>query len=497
MKILTRLFAKTTASEPAETPSTTTASTGSSELMLQDLVLLKVPVSWQEAVSVCLEWLEGHAAASCPDPAVVSISSIGELRLVSSRPLKRPQVQRAAEFLTALLADAAAPDPLRELLQADATSTPLHASLEDFARALAYFGRPDRRADVAAVHTRAEAIYAKAAADKELERLRANAQHERKAAAPAAVPIRRRLVQAAAVAVLAGIIAVSGYVLVSLALQPGPEGGPPRYTEEDPTAKATDVTPPSDLPKAAPTSDAPAAAGSSGRATATSGVVAEVSIPPGAGPADASTLLERARVKVQHVIDTALAAAGMRLTSRPPAKPVPDASRATRPRRSVSPSSPASGDSVTAPDEAVGPDGTFEPVEYIVSVREVTRAEIAAAEGVVESAPHESDARHLAPEPEASSAIFSDTDADVSPARLLRPQLPTQVRPGSSELIPPIGVLELVVNEHGKVERVSLRSRSNRLNEKMLLAAGKAWSFEPARLDGLPVRYLVRVAITE
>jgi TonB family protein len=59
-----------------------------------------------------------------------------------------------------------------------------------------------------------------------------------------------------------------------------------------------------------------------------------------------------------------------------------------------------------------------------------------------------------------------------------------------------IGTLEFVVSESGAVEHVRLVSPANRYQERMLVAAAKAWQFRPATREGRPVRYLTRIRVT-
>ena len=60
--------------------------------------------------------------------------------------------------------------------------------------------------------------------------------------------------------------------------------------------------------------------------------------------------------------------------------------------------------------------------------------------------------------------------------------------------------LLLVVDENGAVESVRLNARppapgQTLYRHSMLMAAAKAWQFEPARKDGQAVRYEVRVPL--
>jgi hypothetical protein len=85
---------------------------------------------------------------------------------------------------------------------------------------------------------------------------------------------------------------------------------------------------------------------------------------------------------------------------------------------------------------------------------------------------------------------FSSADADVVPPRLNRPQLPRQPEPGDDT-----GYFDVIISETGSVERVQLISPMRRFQERMLMAAAKAWQFRPAMRNGLPVRYRMRIAI--
>ena len=95
---------------------------------------------------------------------------------------------------------------------------------------------------------------------------------------------------------------------------------------------------------------------------------------------------------------------------------------------------------------------------------------------------------------------FSAGDADVAPPDLRRQQLPTAVlEPGTAV---PEGwpYLMLVVDETGVVESVRLTARipppgQSLYRHRMLVSAAKAWQFEPARKNGQPVRYAIRVPL--
>jgi hypothetical protein len=90
--------------------------------------------------------------------------------------------------------------------------------------------------------------------------------------------------------------------------------------------------------------------------------------------------------------------------------------------------------------------------------------------------------------------IYASGDQGVQPAILLRPHLPAEPAPGVAP--ESIGTLELIVSESGAVEHVRLISPSNRFQDRMLVAAAKAWLFKPAVRDGRPVRFRMRIRVT-
>jgi protein TonB len=90
--------------------------------------------------------------------------------------------------------------------------------------------------------------------------------------------------------------------------------------------------------------------------------------------------------------------------------------------------------------------------------------------------------------------VYTSDDADVTPAALLRPHLPSQ--PPASLPGADVGTLELMVTETGRVAHVKLVSTSSRYQERMLVAAAKTWRFQPAMKNGQPVRFRARIRIT-
>jgi hypothetical protein len=94
---------------------------------------------------------------------------------------------------------------------------------------------------------------------------------------------------------------------------------------------------------------------------------------------------------------------------------------------------------------------------------------------------------------ERSTELFSPADLDVAPAALVRPQLPSLRTPSGPDQRD--SVFDLIIDQNGRVEQVHLVSPTNRFNDRMLIAAAKAWQFLPATRDGQPVRYKLQLRI--
>jgi len=84
-----------------------------------------------------------------------------------------------------------------------------------------------------------------------------------------------------------------------------------------------------------------------------------------------------------------------------------------------------------------------------------------------------------------ASIVYSQTDQNVEPPRLLSRPLQRRIPSGGSD----VATVEVVTSPEGGVERVRLTSKPRRLVDVMELSAAKAWQFDPAVKDGQPVRY--------
>jgi protein TonB len=402
-------------------------------ISLARLLELDVPRSWQEVVAVTMgagDAMQRVVTALTAELCVISTN--GELAYTGKGSHPGGAVGALRALLAALLENQGAPAELRALAAPGGSSDA--AAFEALMTSLAYYERPSRQADVAALAVRALDLDAQRRGDEELERLR-SAPRATSAVAAIGSGLPRLLRVAAATAVAGGVVvtAAAWYLGRPQALS----------APQAPVASGSWSTP-------APSE--PSAVGSlvSKASDAAAGVAAAGLRAIGIVPADPNSA------------DPAPAP-----TATPPAAPRPK-----RPR--VEPA--AAGD----PNAAITPG---DPIAAVVPTLPAVELPVVAAD------PEESASTPL------PSEAFTVGDADVEPPVLVYPQLPTE--PGASPPGSDEPHFELLVNERGEVEQARLRATEVRLQDRMMVSAVKAWRFKPAIKDGRPVRYRVRIPISK
>jgi hypothetical protein len=90
--------------------------------------------------------------------------------------------------------------------------------------------------------------------------------------------------------------------------------------------------------------------------------------------------------------------------------------------------------------------------------------------------------------------IYTTSDAEVKAPEFTYPQLPREYTATVPNARP--GRLDILVLEDGSVGEVRLRPDSNRLQDRMLVSAAKAWQFRPATRNGRAVKYRLLIPIT-
>lgn len=89
--------------------------------------------------------------------------------------------------------------------------------------------------------------------------------------------------------------------------------------------------------------------------------------------------------------------------------------------------------------------------------------------------------------------VFSVNDQGLSAPVLLSPRLNALLQPNESR--ESLCAIDLVISGEGNVESVKLASPARDYREAMLLSAVKAWRFRPASIDGMQVRYQMRIHV--
>ena len=90
--------------------------------------------------------------------------------------------------------------------------------------------------------------------------------------------------------------------------------------------------------------------------------------------------------------------------------------------------------------------------------------------------------------------MYSSSDPEIVPPELVRSPLPEDPPPGvRSEDVPEV---EVLVSASGEVESVKLVTVPARVLPAMMLSAVKTWRFYPAAKGQQPVRYLLRLRLT-
>jgi tetratricopeptide (TPR) repeat protein len=95
--------------------------------------------------------------------------------------------------------------------------------------------------------------------------------------------------------------------------------------------------------------------------------------------------------------------------------------------------------------------------------------------------------------------VFDASDADVTPPVAQRQDIPTYnfPQPATGIGVPSRpGVLEIVIDEAGNVERAVMRQTVNAAYDPILLSAVINWHYKPALRNGTPVKYRKLIQVT-
>jgi tetratricopeptide (TPR) repeat protein len=95
--------------------------------------------------------------------------------------------------------------------------------------------------------------------------------------------------------------------------------------------------------------------------------------------------------------------------------------------------------------------------------------------------------------PPAIPNIYSAADTNVLPPVVILQDLPAY--PGQV-VVGKIGMIEVVIDEHGQVESAIMRKPVSPSYDALALATAKTWKYRPAVLNGIPVKYRKAVQVT-
>jgi Gram-negative bacterial TonB protein C-terminal len=392
--------------------------------------------TWHEAVAIVQEVASQLAPGiSMPAPEDLLFDESGALVFGFGSESRENPVVSLSFLLKRLLDGVDAPSGLVELANENSRPSPAHATVEGFSRALAFYERPNRSTDVQAVASRLRAG-GMLNPDAEFERLRekvaGTAESSEKKKEPQKGLVTGRHKKAIAVAA----VGVAAFVAVLAVTRAAPRESPAGSSASQPPAPAT----PGVIKRAQDKMSETLSAGLnkiglSGTTTAAAPVHAEAPLP------ESRPISTSGRRAARDVV---LDKARPKTPSIPPVAPVPPSDRPT----AAAP--PLAADAMPVPTEPAAPD----------------------------------------PRNGGESVVYSSADRAVQPPTFWRPQLPREPAPGSDT-----GYFDIIVNENGDVEQVKLVSPKHRYQERMLVAAAKAWKFRPAVLNGQNVKYRMRVPI--
>jgi len=409
--------------------------------------------SWHEAVAVVQEVASQLTPGlAVPAPEDLLFENNGSLVFGFGSESNEPPVVSLGRLLQELLSNVEAPAGLRDLASENAKPTPAHVTVEGFSRALAFYERPNRANDLSAVEARLRAGRPAEPSQTEFDRLRervsrkAEEDHaeEKPAKAtegkdePRQLSRRQRALIGAASAAVVLLIALAGFA---------------RGARD--TVGATSV-----LDRTEQVLADKISAGLDRMAGVAAPAAAQAQTAEAPAPENGAD----ARSSADDVPTPT--------TGRPSSRDIP-LSRHAGASSSVAPRSRGAAPEHSASSSPMAPVPALPP----------------SSEAPISVAPPPP-VLPMPPGVANESAVYSRADPGVQPPAFLRPQMPKDPPPGVNT-----GYFDIVVNEAGDVQQVQLVSPTRQFQERMLMAAAKAWKFRPATLNGQPVKYRLRVPI--
>ena len=102
----------------------------------------------------------------------------------------------------------------------------------------------------------------------------------------------------------------------------------------------------------------------------------------------------------------------------------------------------------------------------------------------------------LSPVPTAGRIYSPDDEGVVAPGVIKQelPKVPAQVARQTRDR----GLLEVIIDEQGRVVNATIRSPIHPVYDSLLLMAARDWKYKPATLNGQPIKFrkVIQVAVT-
>jgi pyruvate/2-oxoglutarate dehydrogenase complex dihydrolipoamide acyltransferase (E2) component len=95
----------------------------------------------------------------------------------------------------------------------------------------------------------------------------------------------------------------------------------------------------------------------------------------------------------------------------------------------------------------------------------------------------------------AAKQVYTAEDAGVTVPVIVRQDVP-RVQPHILAQARPIGMLEVVIDELGRVTGLTMRSPVHPLYDPLLMAAAREWKYQPATLNGRAVKFRKMIKIS-
>jgi hypothetical protein len=95
-----------------------------------------------------------------------------------------------------------------------------------------------------------------------------------------------------------------------------------------------------------------------------------------------------------------------------------------------------------------------------------------------------------------SGKIYTAEDEAVRPPVVVRQEIPS-VPQNMMSMVKPRGLVEVVIDEQGRVVAMAMRQSLHPGYDALILNAARDWKYQPARYGGQPVRFrrLISVAV--